>query len=96
MVERHGACEDLAMNFLVADVTSLAPIKVLPQKSYREMPISKMPKHSKVFEIKQKCMATLEEVFGYMPLKKSQARMDPLLYRDPVSNLRKRYRLLEV
>ena len=95
MVEHYGACEDLAMNFLITDVTRRPPIKVLPQKMYREMP-SKMTQAEKIFDAKQKCMETLVESFGYMPLMMSQVRMDPLLYRDPVSNLRKRYRLLEV
>jgi len=98
MVEHHGACEDIAMNFLVADITKKPPIKMLPQKTFQEL-YSKNTKHSKLlqlFERRQRCMETLVDIFGYMPLVKSQVRMDPLLYRDPVSNLRKQYRLLEV
>lgn len=98
MVEHYGACEDVAMNFLVADIVKKPPIKILPQKSFQDL-YSKTIKHSQLAQLhehRQKCMGTLVEIFGYMPLMKSQVRMDPLLYRDPVSNLRKQYRLLEV
>lgn len=30
-----------------------------------------------------------------MPLLRSNVRLDPVLYRDPVSNLRKKYRQIE-
>ena len=98
MVEHHGACEDIAMNFLVADIARKPPIKILPQKTFEDL-YNKNTKQSKLlqlFEHRQRCMETLVDIFGYMPLVKSQVRMDPLLYRDPVSNLRKQYRLLEV
>lgn len=98
MVEHYGACEDIAMNFLVADITKKPPIKILPQKLFQDL-YSRNTKHSQLVQLhdhRQKCMDTLVEIFGYMPLMTSQVRMDPLLYRDPVSNLRKQYRLLEV
>lgn len=31
-----------------------------------------------------------------MPLVRSNMRLDPILYRDPVSNLRKKYRQIEL
>jgi len=88
----------MAMNFLVADAIGLPPIKVLPSKDYHEG-IGKNVKRSKLlqhFATLQKCLDALVDAFGYMPLIKSQVRLDPLLFKDPVSNLRKRYRLLEV
>ncbi|KAL9962988.1 hypothetical protein ACROYT_G032148 [Oculina patagonica] len=97
MVEHYGTCEDLAMNFLVADITRKPPIKILPQKLFQDL-YNRNTKYSKLvqlFELRQRCMESLVEIFGYMPLVKSQIRMDPLLYKDPVSNLRKQYRLLE-
>jgi len=42
------------------------------------------------------CMNELAEIYGSMPLKRSNIRMDPILFRDPVSNLRKKYRQLEI
>jgi hypothetical protein len=97
MANHKGMCEHLAMNFLVADITRLPPIKILPIKEYHEG-LGKNTKRSKLkqqFATFQKCMDTLVDVFGYMPLVTSQVRLDPLLYKDPVSNLRKRYRRLE-
>ncbi len=34
-------------------------------------------------------------MFGYLPLKKSASRLDPVLFKDPVSNTRKKYRKIE-
>ena len=85
------------MNFLVADITRKPPIKILPQKTFQDL-YSRNSKYSKlvqVFDLRQRCMESLVDIFGYMPLLTSQVRMDPLLYKDPVSNLRKQYRLLE-
>lgn len=44
---------------------------------------------------RQTCMQEFVTIFGYMPLIKSQTRFDPLLFKDPVSNLRKKYRKIE-
>ncbi|CAH3150733.1 unnamed protein product [Pocillopora meandrina] len=97
MVEHHGTCEDLAMNFLVADITRKPPIKVLTQQKFQDLN-SANTRYSKLvqlFEQRQRCMESLVDIFGYMPLVKSYVRMDPSLHKDPVSNLRKQYRLLE-
>lgn len=37
----------------------------------------------------------MAEEFGYMPLVSSRLRLDPVLFKDPVSVLRKKYRSLE-
>ena len=34
--------------------------------------------------------------FGNMPLLKSNLRLDPVLFKDSVSNLRKKYRKMEL
>ena len=41
------------------------------------------------------CVSLLAGVFGYMPLVRSEVRMDPLLFRDDVATWRKKYRQLE-
>ena len=41
-------------------------------------------------------MNTFVAVFGYMPLQKSSVRFDPVLFKDPVANTRKKYRKLEL
>ncbi|XP_076457051.1 exostosin-1a-like [Babylonia areolata] len=48
------------------------------------------------FTQRQTCMDEFVSVFGYMPLLRSSVRMDPLLFKDPVSNLRKKYRRIEL
>uniref|UniRef100_A0A8W7PZM2 Exostosin GT47 domain-containing protein n=1 Tax=Anopheles coluzzii TaxID=1518534 RepID=A0A8W7PZM2_ANOCL len=45
---------------------------------------------------RQSCLNTFAAVFGYMPLLRSNLRLDPVLYRDSVSNLRKKYRQIEL
>jgi glucuronyl/N-acetylglucosaminyl transferase EXT1 len=47
------------------------------------------------FAKRQACLNEFAEYFGYMPLKRSNLRLDPILYRDPVSILRKKYRQIE-
>jgi len=34
-VDEHMNCEDIAMNFLIANVTGKAPIKVTPRKKFK-------------------------------------------------------------
>lgn len=45
---------------------------------------------------RQSCLNTFAAVFGYMPLVRSRLRLDPVLFKDPVSNLRKKYRQIEL
>ncbi|XP_076361020.1 exostosin-1-like [Tachypleus tridentatus] len=101
-VDQSQNCEDILMNFLVSHVTKLPPIKVTQRKNYKESMVvdGKMypipwndPDH---FIQRQACMTTFVEIFGYMPLVRSSLRLDPVLFKDPVSNLRKRYRKLEL
>ena len=40
---------------------------------------------------RQTCINTFVSLFGYMPLIRSAIRLDPVLYKDPVSNLWKKY-----
>ena len=89
------------MNFLVSHVTKLPPIKVTRRKQYRETLLPNNSKNSPWldsyhFAQRQICVDTFANVFGYMPLLRSQARMDTMLFKDPVSNLRKKYRQIEV
>lgn len=44
---------------------------------------------------RQTCLNTFVALFGYMPLVRSAVRFDPVLFKDPVSNLRKKYRQME-
>lgn len=50
------------------------------------------PEH---FTQRQECINTFASWFGYMPLVHSQLRLDPVLFKDHVSVLRKKYKDLE-
>ncbi|NWY93588.1 EXT1C protein, partial [Loxia curvirostra] len=50
---------------------------------------------SRRFSQRQDCLNQLAEWFGYMPLVPSQLRLDPVLFKDQVSVLRKKYPSLE-
>ncbi|XP_044741369.1 exostosin-1 [Chrysoperla carnea] len=97
-VEQSQNCEDILMNFLVSHVTRRPPIKVTQRKQYKEQQLSGVrspwndPDH---FVQRQTCLNTFAAVFGYMPLLRSNLRLDPVLFKDPVSNLRKKYRQIE-
>ncbi|RLV88900.1 hypothetical protein DV515_00015183 [Chloebia gouldiae] len=50
---------------------------------------------SRRFSQRQDCLSQLADWFGYMPLVSSQLRLDPVLFKDQVSVLRKKYPSLE-
>ncbi|KAJ1531647.1 hypothetical protein ONE63_000318 [Megalurothrips usitatus] len=98
-VEQSQNCEDILMNFLVSHVTRRPPIKVTQRKQYKDQPAGGArspwndPDH---FIQRQTCLNTFAAVFGYMPLLRSNMRLDPVLFKDPVSNMRKKYRQMEL
>lgn len=47
------------------------------------------------FAQRQTCMNAFSHWLGFMPLVHSQMRLDPVLFRDQVSMLRKKYRDIE-
>lgn len=93
-VDTAHNCEDILLNFLVSHVTKLPPIKVTQRKQYHDGVPSPWndPDH---FVQRQACVNAFAAHFGYVPLVRSSVRLDPVLFRDPVSNLRKRYRRIE-
>ena len=48
------------------------------------------------FAQRQTCFNAFVHLFGYLPLKKSVTRLDPALFKDAVSNTRKKYRKIEL
>ena len=88
------------MNFLVSHVIKCPPIKVTQRKIYKDtmLPASDQPSpwlQPEHFKQRQSCMNKFTEAFGYMPLLRSSMRLDPVLFKDPVSMNRKRYRQIE-
>ncbi|XP_055376073.1 exostosin-1 isoform X2 [Condylostylus longicornis] len=96
-VQQSSNCEDILMNLLVSHVTRKPPIKVTQRKGYKDREGGRSPWNDPDHFIqRQGCLNTFAAVFGYMPLLRSNLRLDPVLYRDPVSNLRKKYRQIEL
>uniref|UniRef100_A0A8C6V168 Exostosin glycosyltransferase 1a n=1 Tax=Neogobius melanostomus TaxID=47308 RepID=A0A8C6V168_9GOBI len=100
MVDQMSNCEDILMNFLVSSVTKLPPIKVTQKKQYKETMMGQTSRASRWadpdhFAQRQTCMNKFASWFGTMPLVHSQMRLDPVLFKDQVSILRKKYRDIE-
>uniref|UniRef100_A0A8C8VR33 Exostosin-like 1 n=1 Tax=Pelusios castaneus TaxID=367368 RepID=A0A8C8VR33_9SAUR len=99
LVDQLANCEDILMNFLVSAATKLPPIKVTQKKQHKEAtphfppgPPSKLPSEPAP---RADCINQFAAWFDYMPLVHSQLRLDPVLFKDQVSVLRKKYRHLE-
>jgi len=95
-------CEDILFNFLVAHVVRHPPIKVAQRHGFsqssdqfRMLLASDGPVTQKQLAARHYCLNRFVEGFGYMPLLRSEIRYDPLLYKDHVSVLRKKYRRME-
>uniref|UniRef100_M4AQK3 Exostosin-1c n=1 Tax=Xiphophorus maculatus TaxID=8083 RepID=M4AQK3_XIPMA len=95
LVDRTSNCEDILMNFLVSAATHLPPVKVAQRKQYKEGTKSAPWANPEHFTQRQECVNTFASWFGYMPLVHSQLRLDPVLFKDQVSVLRKKYKDLE-
>ena len=100
IVDTTQNCEDILMNFLVTHVTKSPPIKVTQRKIYKDSMLPGgdqsvawvQPEHLRQ---RQTCINKFADSFGYMPLIRSSLRLDPVLFKDPVSMSRKRYRQIE-
>ncbi|XP_061870433.1 exostosin-like 1 isoform X3 [Colius striatus] len=100
LVDGLATCEDILMNVLVAAVTKLPPIKVTQQKQHKDIIPQQVKGTARMasgqhFSQQQDCLNQLADWFGYMPLVSSQLRLDPVLFKDQVSVLRKKYSRLE-
>uniref|UniRef100_A0A8C4RX18 Exostosin-1-like n=1 Tax=Erpetoichthys calabaricus TaxID=27687 RepID=A0A8C4RX18_ERPCA len=100
MVDQMANCEDILMNFLVSAVTQLPPVKVTQKKQYKETMMQQGSKSSRWadpdhFAQRQTCMNSFASWFGFLPLLPSKMRLDPVLFKDQVSILRKKYRDIE-
>lgn len=93
-VDEHMNCEDIAMNFLVANVTNKAPIKVAPRKKFKcpkcvntEM-LSADLNHMMERSL---CIDRFATIYGTMPLQTVEFRADPVLYKDNFPEKLKRF-----
>lgn len=94
-VDEHMNCEDIAMNFLIANVTGKSPIKVTPRKKFKcpecvntEMLSSDL---SHMVE-RSECINQFTSVYQAMPMKIVEFRADPVLYKDDnIPSILKKY-----
>ena len=86
-VDSNMNCEDIAMNFLVANITGKAPIKVAPRKKFK----CSTPACSNLDSLsgiqshmieRSDCINIFAKAYGYMPLRTVEFRADPVLYKD--------------
>lgn len=81
-VDEYMNCEDIAMNFLVSHFTRKPPIKVTSRWTFScpSCPVS-LWEDKTHFEERSKCINFFVEVYGYMPLMRTQFRADSVLFK---------------
>lgn len=93
-VDDHMNCEDIAMNFLVANITNKPPIKVAPRKKFKcpECTNNEMLSADLNHMMERsECIDRFSKVYGTMPLKTVEFRADPVLYKDNFPEKLKRF-----
>ena len=96
-LQTYSDCEHILMNFLVSLVSKKPPVKVTHRTKFQVVSSSKnQTQMTEEFNRKQTCINIFFSGFGQMPLIKSKLRLDPVLFKDPVSNLRKKFRKIEL
>ncbi|XP_048206519.1 exostosin-like 1 [Perognathus longimembris pacificus] len=98
LADEAPSCVDVLMNFLAAAVTKLPPIKVpYVRRRQEDTPLAPAgPGTGREPQLPAPdCINQAAAEFGHMPLVSSRLRLDPVLFKDPVSGQRKKYRSLE-
>ncbi|ETN63850.1 exostosin-2 [Anopheles darlingi] len=93
-VDEHMNCEDIAMNFLVSNITSKPPIKVAPRKKFKcpectnnEMLSADLNHMTE----RSACINRFAAIYGTMPLRTVEFRADPVLFKDNFPEKLKRF-----
>ncbi|XP_060803730.1 exostosin-1 isoform X2 [Amyelois transitella] len=95
-VQRASNCEDILLNCLVAHLTRRPPLKLAQRRRYKHVRYRSSWSDPEHFVQRQSCLNTFATAWGYMPLLRSVLRLDPVLFKDPVSTFRKKYRKMEL
>lgn len=94
-VDENMNCEDIAMNFIVANVTGKAPVKVTPRKKFKcpECSNNEMLSADVVRHLTERsvCINRFADAFGVMPLKTVEFRADPVLFKDSLPEKLKKF-----
>ena len=84
------------MNFLIANITGKAPIKVAPRQKFKcmnegcqgETVLSADSLH---MVERTDCLKKFADIYGTMPLKTVEFRVDPVLYKEDLPDYVKLY-----
>lgn len=85
------------MNFLVANLTGKAPIKVAPRKKFKcpecvndllSIDLSDMAAH---MAERSECINRFTQIYGRLPLRSVEFRADPVLYKDNLPEAFKKF-----
>lgn len=82
-------CEDIAMNFIIANLTGKPPIKVAPRQKFKcpECQNMAMLSADQAHMVERsECINRFAEIYGTMPLKTVEFRADPVLYKNDISD----------
>ena len=93
-VDDHVNCEDIAMNFLVANITGKSPMKVTPRKKFKcpECTNTEMLSADMGHMVERsECINLFTSKYQAMPLKSVEFRADPVLYKDDFPSVLKKF-----
>ena len=102
-LEKHFECDEILINYFISDITGQPPIKILNRiKNHISHEMGGKGKYYKKYDLNleeknkmKACAAAIKQIFGYNPLKTSFTRVEPILFNEKVSVLRKKYPKLE-
>ena len=81
-IDEFMNCEDIAMNFLVAHTTQRPPLKVTSRWTFRCAGCSSaLSSDDSHYNERNNCITLFEKVYGYNPLKRTQFRIDSVLFK---------------
>ncbi|CAD5119025.1 DgyrCDS7675 [Dimorphilus gyrociliatus] len=86
-IDENMNCEDIAMNFIIANLTGKAPLKVGPRKKFKCSTASCINSDMLSADLahmveRSECITQFVHAFGRMPLKSVEFRAAPVLYKD--------------
>uniref|UniRef100_A0A5S6QUL4 Glycosyl transferase 64 domain-containing protein n=1 Tax=Trichuris muris TaxID=70415 RepID=A0A5S6QUL4_TRIMR len=85
VVDKMMNCEDVAMNFLVAHVTRLPPLKVTSRWTFAcPMCSNTLSNSESHYSKRHRCLAVLMDIYGYNPLLNTQLRVDSVLFKTKI------------
>ena len=92
-VDDHMNCEDIALNFLIANTTGKPPIKVTPRQKFKCPECLNLGLSADLSHMveRSECITRFEDIYQTIPLKTIGFRADPVLYKDNFPPMLKRF-----